>query len=54
MTDSPSIRDRRLRIISGRPCCQIRVGGSALMLSNGKTATVRARAPIAAVSRNGF
>ena len=27
MTDSPSIRDRRLRIISGRSLRQIRVGG---------------------------
>ena len=44
MTDSPSIRDRRLRIISGNPCARYASAASALILSNGKTATVRARA----------
>src|SRR3989440_7294015 len=48
MTDSPSIRDRRLRIISGNPCARYASAASALILSNGKTATVRACAPIAA------
>jgi len=36
MTDSPSIRDRRLRIISGNPCARYASAASALILSNGK------------------
>ena len=54
MTDSPAIRDRRLRIISGNPCARYASAASALMLSNGRTATVCARALMAPVARGGF